>query len=84
MAKREGLEQINVRVKSESYDALEAAAYVRRIRSLQELLNPFIEELASKLAKEPEVQVAIRARKEYVARESGSLSHMRRQTKRKR
>ncbi len=54
--------QVNIRVSQGVADVLEAAAYVREYRGLQELVEPELERFAAKLRAEPAVTAAIAAR----------------------
>ena len=54
--------QVNVRVPQHVLDVLDAAAYVREYRGLQELVAPQLEEFAERLRREPAVHAAIAAR----------------------
>jgi hypothetical protein len=54
--------QVNVRVSQEVADTLDAAAFVREYRGLQELVAPELGRLAERLRREPAVVAAIRAR----------------------
>jgi len=56
--------QVNVQLSEEARDILEAAAFVRDVRSHQELLRPVIEGFASELANDPAVASALRLRLE--------------------
>jgi hypothetical protein len=56
--------QVNVRVSQSVIDALDAAAYVREYRGLQELVAPELERLAAVLRSEPAVVAAIEAREQ--------------------
>lgn len=55
--------QFNVRVSKEAHDAIEAAVFVRELRSAQPLLGPAVERLASDLAKDPAVKTAVKLRR---------------------
>ena len=61
--KRVPLSQINVRVPLEVEEILEAAVFVSRSRSIQQLLAPVVEAHAEKLAEDESVQAALRARR---------------------
>lgn len=66
--------QVNIRVKSETLELLEAAVYLRRLRGMQALLLPVIEQFVEDLLREdPEIQAAVRARRERDARHAGKL-----------
>ena len=54
--------QVNIRVSQGVADALDAAAYVREYRGLQELVAPELEKFADRLRAEPAVVEAINAR----------------------
>jgi len=57
-------QQIYVRVSRTTLDALEAAVYVRRLRSAQELVGPIVEALGEKLAAAPDVAAALKSRRD--------------------
>ena len=57
-----GVKQVNVRVPLEVGDVLDAAAFVRDLRGLQELVAPELERFANQLQHDPEVAAALRAR----------------------
>ena len=80
MGKKADNPQINVRVEPGTMEILEAAIYARRLRGPQELLQPVLEEFASRLAGQPGVQAAIRARQEVDAHMSGKLKPLRRKS----
>ncbi len=67
---------MNVRINPDSLDFLEAAAFVRRFRGLQELLRPIVEQFAEGLAKDPEVHAAVRARRDRDARASSKVERL--------
>jgi hypothetical protein len=54
--------QLNVRLPREALDALEAAVFVRSLRSAQELVGPVVEQLAQQLLAEEDVAAAVRLR----------------------
>ncbi len=60
-----GESQLNVRLTREAADALDAAVFVRELRSPHELVAPAIEELARELLEDADVAdaVAIRGRR---------------------
>lgn len=55
--------QVNIRVPADTYDVLEAAAFVKRMRGLQELLAPVVEQTAGELQRDEDVRGAIAARR---------------------
>jgi hypothetical protein len=54
--------QFNVRVTYEAADLIEAAVYVRRLRSPQGLLAPVLEEFAASLADDDAIATAMQSR----------------------
>jgi hypothetical protein len=54
--------QVNVRVPPHVMDVLDAAAFVREYRGLQELVAPELERFANRLRREPAVGAALAAR----------------------
>jgi hypothetical protein len=54
--------QLNVRLSSEAVDALEAAVFVRSLRSAQELVGPAVEQLAQQLLADEDVAAAVKLR----------------------
>jgi hypothetical protein len=54
--------QLNVRLSSEAVDALEAAVFVRSLRSAQELVGPVVEHLAQQLLADEDVAAAVKLR----------------------
>jgi hypothetical protein len=54
--------QLNVRLPREALDALEAAVFVRELRSAQELVGPVVEQLAQQLLAEEDVAAAVKLR----------------------
>lgn len=54
--------QLNVRLSSEAVDALEAAVFVRSLRSAQELVGPVVEQLAQQLLADEDVAAAVKLR----------------------
>lgn len=54
--------QLNVRLSSEAVDALEAAVFVRSLRSAQELVGPVVEQLAEQLLADEDVAAAVKLR----------------------
>jgi hypothetical protein len=54
--------QLNVRLSSEALDALEAAVFVRSLRSAQELVGPAVEQLAQQLLADEDVVAAVKLR----------------------
>jgi hypothetical protein len=68
--------QINVRVEPATMEIFEAAIYARRLRGPQELLGPVLEAFASRIAREPGIQAAIRGRQEADAHASGKLKQL--------
>jgi hypothetical protein len=55
--------QLNVRLPREALDALEAAVFVRELRSAQELVGPVVEQLAQQLLADEDVAAAVKLRK---------------------
>jgi hypothetical protein len=58
--------QLNVRLSNEAADALDAAVFVRSLRSAQDLVGPAIEKLATELMQDTDVAnaVVLRRRRE--------------------
>lgn len=54
--------QLNVRLSSEALGALEAAVFVRSLRSAQELVGPVVEQLAQELMADEDVAAAVKLR----------------------
>lgn len=54
--------QLNVRLPREVLDALEAAVFVRSLRSAQELVGPVVEQLAKQLLAEEDIAAAVKLR----------------------
>jgi hypothetical protein len=54
--------QLNVRLSTDALDALEAAVFVRSLRSAQELVGPVIEQLAKQLLADEDVAAAVMLR----------------------
>jgi hypothetical protein len=54
--------QLNVRLSREALDALEAAVFVRSLRSAQELIGPVVEDFAQQLMADDDVVSAIKLR----------------------
>lgn len=73
---QEELEQINLRVSARAHEELEAAAFVRGLRSFQELLRHVVEQQAAKLAEEPETKDALKARNGYRLRGESKLREL--------
>lgn len=59
--------QVNVRVSREIYDVLDAAAFVRGFRGMQDLVGPVVEREAEKLAQQAPVQDALAARRKQAS-----------------
>ena len=55
--------QVNVRVPLETFDVLEAAVFVRRLRGFQDLLAPVLESTAAQLERDEAVRKALNARR---------------------
>lgn len=47
--------QVNIRVSQEQHDVLQAAVYVRDLKSAQDLIAPEVERLATKLMKDQRI-----------------------------
>lgn len=73
MAKR----QLNIQLDDETRDVLEAAVFVRDLRSMQELLRPTLEELAAKLSKEQRIQKAVELRSVERSQKSTGVTSIR-------
>ncbi|MEI2702572.1 MAG: hypothetical protein V9E83_09255 [Baekduia sp.] len=54
--------QVNIRVTQEQHDVLQAAVYVRELKSAQDLLAPEVEHLTAELMKDRRVAEAYRLR----------------------
>jgi hypothetical protein len=54
--------QLNVRLPTEALDALEAAVFVRSLRSAQELVGPVVEQLATRLMADEDIAAAVKLR----------------------
>jgi hypothetical protein len=54
--------QLNVRLSRDALDALEAAVFVRSLRSTQELVGPVVEQLAQQLLADEDVAAAVKLR----------------------
>lgn len=54
--------QLNIRLSKEALDALEAAVFVRSLRSPQELVGPAVEQLAQRLLADEDVAAAVKLR----------------------
>ncbi len=67
--------QLNIRLDAAKFDVLEAAAFIDGV-SLPEIIRPVLDALASKLAADPTVQLALRAREERSATRSGKLARL--------
>jgi hypothetical protein len=76
MAKKADQPQVNLRVDQTTMDILDAVIFVDRLRGVQELLLPAIEELAAKAKKRPEISAAVQARREADAQTSGTLKRL--------
>jgi hypothetical protein len=76
VAKKDGVEQVNVRVSQEIHEILEIAIFAKRLRGMQDLLLPVIEGYARELAALPEIQAIARSRQEHGARHAGKLSRL--------
>jgi hypothetical protein len=69
------LVQVNARVPRDTVEILDAAVYLRRLKSRQVLLRSLIDEYVERvLHEEPEIQTTLRARQEHDARHAGKLS----------
>lgn len=68
--------QINIRQPPERYLVLEAAAFVHGKSSVGKLVQELIEDAATRFAREPSVQSAIRIRAEQLAIDSGTLTRL--------
>jgi hypothetical protein len=55
--------QLNVRLSSGAADALDAAVFVRSLKSPHDLVAPAIEKLATELLKDPDVAAAVELRR---------------------
>jgi hypothetical protein len=55
--------QVNIRVPAEAHDVLEAAVYVRRLRGMQDLLAPLVEQAVDELQRDEAIQVVVAARR---------------------
>lgn len=69
-------DQLNIRVPAEAHSVLMAAAYVRGLKSPTDLLKPHIDELVAALAKEPAVELALKAQEMHAAEAEGRLKHL--------
>jgi hypothetical protein len=72
-----GSPQLNVRLSREAADALEAAVFVRSLRSAQDLVGPAVEELAASLAQDPDIAAAIALRLRHRRQEQSNVTAMR-------
>jgi hypothetical protein len=54
--------QLNVRLSREALNALEAAVFVRSLRSSQELVGPVVEQMAQQLLADEDVAAAVKLR----------------------
>ena len=54
--------QLNVQVSSAALDAIQAAVFVRDLRSPQPLIAPVVEKFAAGLAEDPAIAAAIQLR----------------------
>ncbi len=72
-----GSPQLNIKLSREAADALEAAVFVRSLRSAQDLVGPAVEELAASLAKDSEIAAAIVLRSRYRGRDKSNVRTIR-------
>jgi c-di-AMP phosphodiesterase-like protein len=68
--------QTNVRLPSDRYAILEAAAFVHRAGTPTKLVQRLVNEAIDRYAKLPTVRKALEARREQVAADEGKLSHL--------
>lgn len=68
--------QINVKLDPDRHAVLVAAAYVRDLPSLKELVMPVLDELIDELEQEEAVQMALKARATQQAQEQGVLKRL--------
>lgn len=66
--------QINIRVTLQAFEVLEAAVFVRKLRSPQDVLGPIAEQFLSSLAEEPDVKAAMGIREAH--RPAASVSEL--------
>jgi uncharacterized protein (DUF1778 family) len=69
-------DQINIRVPAEAHAVLMAAAYVRGLKSPSDLVKSHVDELVVALAKEPAVELALKAQEMHAAEAGGRLKHL--------
>lgn len=65
------------RVSAEVEEILRMAMVFEDCSSRQELIAPVLEDYAKRFVTEPEVQAALRSKREYKARQEGKLAHLR-------
>ena len=56
--------QLNIQLEQKDFDLLEAAVFLRRLKSPQELIRPLIETLLEELASNPAVAKAVAQRQD--------------------
>lgn len=71
---------VGARIDPALLDVLEVARAFEGSASMQEFMRPHIEELARRLAAEPEIASALKLRQEYRARKSGKLRRLKEDT----
>jgi len=54
--------QINIQLEQKDFDLLEAAVFLHRLKSPQELIRPLVEALLSELASDPAIARAVAER----------------------
>lgn len=75
--------QINLQVEQSTADLLDAAVFIRNLRSPQELLKPLVEGLATELARDPRISEAASLRAQE-RKETDNVSPLRKSKKRQR
>lgn len=73
--------QLNVKLSREAADALEAAVFVRSLRSAQDLVGPAVEELAASLAQDADIAAAIELRMRRRVRDQANVTAIRKSSK---
>jgi hypothetical protein len=76
-------DQVNIRVSKDVVDALDAAVFVRELRSPQELLRPVVEKLGESLAADPKIKAALRLRRDERKKEKNNVHELPRKSGRR-
>lgn len=73
---KEKQEALAIRIPLKDWEVLQVAMVLKGCRSMQELVAPVVMNFAKKMAEVPEVQTTLRQKREFVAREAGTLKRL--------